>query len=53
MMRRTSVLIAVAAFAASGRPVEFMHITDTHVMQIEGIHPILVPQKQANLPSAF
>jgi 3',5'-cyclic AMP phosphodiesterase CpdA len=52
MMRRISVLIAAAALAASAQTVEFIQITDTHVMRIEGIHPVLVPQRQANLASA-
>lgn len=52
MMRRVSVLIAAAAIAAPAQSVEFIQITDTHVMQIEGIHPVLVPQRQANLATA-
>lgn len=52
MTSRITVLIAAAAIAAQAQTVEFMHITDTHVMEIEGIHPVLAPQRQANLASA-
>ncbi len=53
MIRRAAWwMLAAASFAARAQPVEFIHITDTHVMSIEGIHPVLVPQRQANRSSA-
>lgn len=50
------ILVLAAAILAgaelNGQPVEFLHITDTHVMKIEGIHPALVPLRQTNLLTA-
>lgn len=45
-------LLALLWPLVSAQSVEFVHITDTHVMRIEGIHPALVPLRQANIHSA-
>lgn len=45
-------LIALLHSFCFAQSVEFVHITDTHVMQIEGIHPALVPLRLPNVLSA-
>jgi hypothetical protein len=45
-------LLALFCPLASAQSLEIVHITDTHVMQIEGIHPALLPLRQANIHSA-
>lgn len=51
-VRLASFLLFLAASAAHGQPIEFLHITDTHLMKIDGIHPALFMQRQANVLSA-
>ncbi len=45
-------LLALLGPLASAQSLEVVHISDTHVMQIEGIHPALLPLRMANLLSA-
>jgi len=45
-------LFALLHSFCCAQSVEFVHITDTHVMQREGIHPALVPLRLPNVLSA-
>jgi 3',5'-cyclic AMP phosphodiesterase CpdA len=51
-MRRLWFLALLAALAAPAQSVEFLHITDTHVMSIQGIHPALSLMRQVNVLTA-
>jgi 3',5'-cyclic AMP phosphodiesterase CpdA len=52
-MRRLAIaVLLLPGMLATGQQVDFLHITDTHVMRIEGIHPALLPLRQANLLTA-
>ena len=45
-------LFALLCSFCLAQSVEFVHLTDTHVMQMEGIHPALVPLRLPNVLSA-
>ncbi len=49
---KTLSLLALLWPLVSAQSLEVVHITDTHVMQIEGIHPALRPLHQSNIHSA-
>jgi len=51
-MNRLLCLAFLAASAALAQSVEFLHITDTHVMSIQGIHPALFLMRQVNVLTA-
>lgn len=51
-MKFIRLITFLAALAAHGQQVEFLHITDTHVMSIQGIHPALFLMRQVNVLTA-
>jgi hypothetical protein len=49
---RVFALLVLLWHVALAQSLEFVHISDTHVMRIEGIHPALIPLRQANIGTA-
>ncbi len=51
-MNRLLCLALLASAVIRAQSVEFLHITDTHVMNIQGIHPALLLMRQVNVLAA-